>query len=67
MREKVTIDYTNWKGERRVREIIPTGGLRFSTTGWHSSPQWLLAATDVEDGVVKEFAMKHIHSWKPAS
>ena len=60
----VEIDYTNWRGERRKRLIRPTGRLDFENTQWHSETQWLLEAID-EDGKIKQFAMKDIHSWEP--
>lgn len=63
-KQKVTqIDYTNWRGERRVRQILPTGQLEFSNTEYHPESQWLLEAVDVEDGKVKLFALKDIHSF----
>lgn len=62
---QVTIDYTNWKGERRVREVIPVSVL-YTSNEWHKEPQWLLFAYDVEDGhKEKSFALKNIHSWTP--
>jgi uncharacterized protein (DUF1684 family) len=65
--ELVEIDYTNWRGERRKRQIIPTGRMEFANTEWHPDTQWLIEATDVEDGKLKDFAMKDIHSWQPVS
>ena len=65
MPDRVTIDYTNWRGERRERDVLPHS-IVFEATRWHPEPQWLLRAVDLEDYVPKEFAMKDIHSWKPA-
>ncbi len=62
--QKVTIDYTNWRKERRMREIIPTS-IAYAETNHHPGMQWLLFAIDVEDGKTKQFAMKDIHSWTP--
>lgn len=59
----VTIDYTNWRKERRRRKIQPLR-LAFKNTEWHPDTQWLLEAADCEDGKIKEFAMKDIHSWE---
>lgn len=60
----VVIDYTNWRGERRHRGIIPTGPIYWSTGNqWHKEPQWLLTAIDVEDDGVKDFALRDIHQW----
>lgn len=60
----VIIDYTNHRGERREREIIPIE-IVFGGSKWHSEPQWLLRATDCEKNEERHFAMKDIHSWKP--
>ena len=60
----VVIDYTNWKGKRREREIIPHY-VGFGKTEFHPETQWLLYALDVEDDMEKAFAIKDIHSWKP--
>jgi hypothetical protein len=59
----VTIDYTNWRGERRMRKICPES-IAFDSTEWHSTQQWLLHAIDMEDMKSKTFAIKDIHEWK---
>lgn len=58
----VNIDYTNWRGERSIRTIIPYS-IRFGISGWHTEPQWLLRAFDVDKGDDREFAMADIHRW----
>lgn len=60
----VTIDYTNWRGERSTRRIRPTGSVDFGNNEWHPDTQWLLEAVDVDSGKIRTFAMKNIHSWK---
>lgn len=62
---EVEIDYTNWRGERRIRRILPTGEIAFKDTPSHPEVQWLLEAVDPEDNKTKWFAMKDIHSWRP--
>jgi len=62
----VEIDYTSWRGIRRVRKIHPLH-LIFSKNEWHTEMQWMLEATDIETGESRCFAMKNIHSWKPSS
>lgn len=64
-KETVEIDYTNWRGERALRKIVPLS-VRFENTEWHPDTQWLLEAVDLERGAVRTFAMRDIHSWKPA-
>lgn len=58
----VEIDYTNWRGERRGREIMPIS-IRFGFNEWHPDEQWLLLARDIETNQDREFAMDAIHSW----
>lgn len=59
----VEIDYTNWRGERRVRRVEPLYIVWETENHWHPQPQWLLYAEDA-DGARKAFAMNNIHSWK---
>jgi hypothetical protein len=59
----VVIDYTNWRGERSKRTIMPLE-FHWGSNQWHPDPQWLLDAIDVKKQVVKTFAMLGIHSWK---
>ncbi|MDB5177555.1 MAG: hypothetical protein JWN75_1223 [Candidatus Saccharibacteria bacterium] len=41
--------------------------IAFENSEYHPDTQWILHALDFDDGkVVKEFAMKDIHSWTPA-
>lgn len=60
----VFIDYTNWKGVRRIREIRPLS-ITFASSEWHTDLQWLLEAVDIETGETKKFSLKDIHSWTP--
>lgn len=61
-RKEVLIDYTNWRGERSTRRIIPLS-IAFENNEWHPESQWLLEAVDVEKGDVRTFAMQNIHCW----
>ena len=64
---EVIIDYTNWKGARRPRKIIPMG-IRFTHNEYHPEEQWLLEAMDLEDNyAVKTFSLKDVHSWIPVA
>jgi len=54
----VVIDYTNWKGARRKRQIIPMS-LTLGANDYHPDEQWLLSAMDLEDGyAVKTFTVE---------
>lgn len=60
----VIIDYTNYRGERSFRTILPQR-IYWGSTEWHTRDQWLLEAMDLEKGVPRTFAMKDIHTWDP--
>lgn len=59
----VRIDYTNWRGERKVYLINPTGKMEFTSTEKHPDKQWLFEAVDMNGGKIKMFAMKDVHTW----
>lgn len=59
----VRILYTNYKGETAVRRILPKE-LRFGSNKWHSEPQWLLVAHDLDKGAERTFACKDIKEWR---
>lgn len=62
--KEVIIDYTNWRGERRLRRIVPHN-MMFGSNQWHTEPQWMLMAVDLEDeknqSAIKSFALSGIH------
>lgn len=60
----VTIDYTNWRGERSVRDIMPLGNWKFGSNEWHPDEQWMFLAYDIAKGENRWFAMSGIHSWQ---
>jgi hypothetical protein len=62
----VTIDYTNWRGERSLRRIVPEG-IYWGSNEWHPKEQWLLDARDLDKRETRAFAVKGIHSWKTQS
>jgi hypothetical protein len=63
MNKVLWIDYTNHKGQRRIRPIFPTK-LIWGATEYHPKEQWLLEAIDLETvpkNVYKLFAFSGIH------
>lgn len=60
---EVIIDYTNWRGERRERKVVPKY-IAFGSSKHHPGQQWLLVAEDIEKGERRTFAMDGIHSWR---
>lgn len=65
MSNAVEIDYTNWRGERSRRRVLPLSW-RFGSNEWHTTDQWLMTAHDLEKDAEREFAMSGIHSWRIA-
>lgn len=63
LNKKVTILYTNYKGETRYREIIPKS-IEYKSTDWHKEEQWILNAFDIEKNADRGFAIKDIKEWK---
>ena len=60
--KEVKILYTNWKGETKVRRIIPKE-IVFKSTEWHGGEQWILVAFDVDKQAERNFACKDIKCW----
>ena len=60
----VVLDYTNHRGERGLRRVRPID-IWFGSNEWHTTPQWIMSATDIDKVAVRYFALKDIHSWAP--
>ncbi len=60
---QVLIDYTNYKGERRKRIVVPKL-IEFRETPHHKPAQWVMQALDLEKNAMRTYAMKDIHSWE---
>lgn len=48
--------YRNWRGETATRSVRPIG-VRFGSSQWHRTPQWLLRAFDLNKNEEREFAL----------
>ncbi len=59
----VHIDYTNHRGERAWRSILPRS-ISYATSEWHEGYQWLLLAFDYDKQADRQFEMASIHEWK---
>lgn len=57
----ITIDYTNWRGERSLRQVQPIR-IEHGSNEWHRTPQWLLVAIDLRTGEERTFALSCIHA-----
>lgn len=65
-RQVVQIDYTNYRGERAVRRVLPMYPyVRWGNSIYHVEMQWLLCAFDMEKNEYREFSFTDIHSWSP--
>jgi predicted DNA-binding transcriptional regulator YafY len=64
--QAVAIDYTNWRGERSTRTVVPTGRFWFGSNAFHPEPQWLMDAYCPKAKEVRTFAMSGLPSWAPA-
>ena len=58
----VRILYTNYRDETAMRSIVPDR-IHFASTEWHTDPQWLLDAFDLERNAMRSFALKDIRAW----
>lgn len=58
----VRIDYTNYRGERSVRTILPLR-IEFGSNEFHTERQWFLVALDLDKAAERTFAMKDIHAF----
>jgi predicted DNA-binding transcriptional regulator YafY len=65
-KDLIEIDYTNWRGERRMRKVRPIR-LWYGNTEWHPSNQWLMTAYDPVSGEERDFAMVGLPGWKDFS
>lgn len=55
----LVFEYTNYKGERSVRRIIPNR-IEFGCTPKTSEPCWLLIGYDLDKKASRSFVMEHI-------
>ena len=64
----VYIDFTNHKGLRAIRRVIPQE-IWIGETQWHPAhlhgPQWFLRAWDEDKDAERDFPMAGVHGWYP--
>lgn len=53
------LDYTNWRGERALRQVLPQR-LYEGETEWHPERQRLLDALDLDKNAQRSFCMADI-------
>lgn len=57
MPDSIKVKYTNYRGETRVREIIPLNVL-FKSTRYHPELQYMLECFDVEKNEIRIYSLK---------
>jgi len=62
-RREALIDYTNWRGQRAERVILPLQ-LWYGTTEQHPESQWIIRAVDSEKQLLRDFTLRAIHYWR---
>jgi predicted DNA-binding transcriptional regulator YafY len=67
-RKEVWIDYTNHRGERAWRHILPMSTpLLFENSQWHPDTQWVMEAIDLDRNVMRDFALASVHQWRTSA
>lgn len=61
----VQIDYTNHRGERAWRTIVPIALTYKSDSEWHGAG-YVLQAIDFDRRVMRDFDPTQIHEWRVA-
>lgn len=56
------IDYTNWRGERALRQVH-IERIVYKESEWHKGSQWIVEGIDQKQNVRRDFALEGIHSW----
>lgn len=67
LKHQVVIDVTNHRGERSYRRIEPVRVWHGESPYHEDGEQWFLRAVDQEKGAMRDFAMKDVHGWRPAT
>lgn len=58
----IKVEYTNYRGEKEVRTIIPMSFF-FGSTEYHPQEQWLLRVWDCDRHAERIYALKEISRW----
>ena len=57
--QELTFDYVNYRGEKGVRKVRPLT-IRWGTSDWYKTPQWLLMCWDLDKNDMREFAIANM-------
>ena len=62
MAKPIRMEYTNHRGERAWRTILPLK-IEWKSTSWYPEEQYILTALDCEKGEERSFALLEIHGF----
>ena len=57
--QELTFTYANWRGEVGTRRVRPLT-VRWGTSDWYKTPQWLLLCWDLDKDDMREFALANM-------
>ena len=57
----MSVEYTNYKGERRRRKFLPAGKVEFGSNNWHPEPHYYMPCLDIEKGELRDCPLASFH------
>jgi hypothetical protein len=61
----ISIFYTNHRGVKRKRHVIPLHFIYGISHPWYQKPQWLMIAYDLGKEAWRIFALDNVSGWNP--
>jgi predicted DNA-binding transcriptional regulator YafY len=61
----ISMFYTNHRGEKRRRHVIPFDFVYGVAHPWYQEPQWLMVAWDRVKAAWRIFALDNVSGWNP--
>ncbi len=62
LKNPIKVEYTNYRGEKGIRTIIPLNFF-FGSNEYHTQEQWLLRVWDCDRQAERIYAAKEITRW----
>lgn len=62
LKNPIKVEYTNYRGEKGIRTIVPISFF-FGSTEYHPEDQWLLRVWDCDRQAERIYAAKEITRW----
>lgn len=57
----MSVEFTNWRGERRRRKFMPTGKVEFGSTNIHPEPHYYMPVLDLEKNELRDCPLSGFH------